>query len=185
MIHVCIPYDTQKHLGVAYNQAIEIFHSRAKFHGGSNFIVVMDHDAMFLTPDAIKIIEGYTEKWPDTGIFTCYTNRLHPDSKGQLLGPMSENDSIRDWITVAEKQKSKGFHVTEINHSIGGFLMVINMGAWFRIGGFNPDKKCLGVDNDFSDRILKAGYKILRMDSIVVWHSYRLMNGYRDKKHLL
>lgn len=180
-MNVCIPYDTSpaKNLGAAYNHLISISH----YNG--TYVCVIDHDVLFLTPDAIKHIEQYTKKFPGTGIFTCYTNRLHPDSKGQLLGPMSEETDIREHIKRAEFQKKHLYEVGEINHPIGGFLMVINIEAWKRVGGFSENKKCLGVDNDFSAKILKANYKILRMDGIYVWHSYRLMNGYRDKKHLL
>lgn len=183
MIHVCIPYDSGKNLGRVYNQAIRMCAVAPDYH--HKFVVVMDHDAMFLTPDAIKIIDVYTERYPQTGIFTCFTNRLHPDSKGQLLGPISENDSIRDHIAIAEKQKGKGYDVTEITHPIGGFLMVIRISAWEQVGGFSESGKCLGVDNDFSGRILKAGLKILRMDSVYLFHTYRLIGGHRNKKHLL
>jgi GT2 family glycosyltransferase len=182
VIHVCIPYDSGKNLGAVYNQSIRMVGDDPNYH--HKFIVVMDHDAMFLTPDAIKHIDVYAERFPDTGIFTCYTNRLHPDSKGQLLGPISENDSIRHHIEIAEKQKSKLYEVTEIDHPIGGFLMVIKIAAWEKVGGFSENGKCLGVDNDFSGRILKAGYKILCMSGVYVFHTYRLIGGYKSKIHL-
>lgn len=180
MIPVCIPYDTskEKNLGRAYNKMISHFR-------GSKFVVVMDYDAMFLTHDAIKHIEEYTKLFPETGIFTCYTNRLHPESKGQLLNGCVENDEIRFHIQRAEAQKKHLYNVTHIDHEIGGFLMVISLEAWSRVGGFAEDKRCLGVDNDFSRKILKAGHSIIRMDGIYVWHTYRLIHGHRDKKHLL
>lgn len=177
MIPVCTPYSTDKNLGRAYNRMIQALTS-------FGFVCVIDYDVMFLTPDAISLIEQYTKNFPDTGIFTCFTNRLHPLSDGQLYARIcSENDSIRHHIDLAEKQK-KDMTVSEINHPIGGFLMVIRTKVWQEIK-FNENKKCLGVDNDFSKRVLDAGYKILRMNGLYVWHSYRLVGGYRDKKHLL
>lgn len=177
MIPVCTPYSSDKNLGRAYNRMIQ---QLTNF----GFVCVIDYDVMFLTPDAISLIERYTHAFPQTGVFTCYTNRLHPQSDGQLFaGVCSENDSIRHHIDLAEKAR-KDFTVSEINHPIGGFLMVIRTKVWQEIK-FNENKKCLGVDNDFTKRVLDAGYKILRMNGVYVWHSYRLVGGYRDKKHLL
>jgi GT2 family glycosyltransferase len=139
---------------------------------------------MFLTPDAIKHVEKYTQLFPSTGIFTCFTNRLHPLSKGQLLGTISENADIRHHTQLSERQKDNLYKITPINRPIGGFCMVVNKETWKR-SPFREDKKCLGVDNDFSQSVLNNSGTILRMDGIYVWHTYRLMNGYKDKKHLL
>lgn len=177
MIYVVQPYRSDKNLGRAYNLTMQLYPESA-------WICLLDYDAMFLTPDAISHIEEYTDKYPDTGIFTCFTNRLHPDSKGQLLGSMSEDTDIRHHIDLAEKQKRELYKVTEIDHPIGGFCMVINKATWKRTK-FNESKKCLGVDNDFSRAILEAGGNIRRMDGIYAFHQYRLVGGYRDKKHLL
>lgn len=178
MIHVITPFRSDKNLGKAYNHAMLLFQP-------GDWVCLIDHDVLFLTPDAIAIMEEYTKRFPKAGILTCFASRLHPASKGQLLGNVcSENDSIRHHIKIAEERKRDLYKVTEINNPIGGFLMLVRWATWESFP-FNEDKKCLGVDNDFSKKILDAGGKILRMDGLYVWHSYRLIGGYRDKKHLL
>lgn len=130
-------------------------------------------------------MDEYTRRFPKAGILTCFASRLHPLSKDQLLGNIcSEDDSIRRHIKIAEDRKADLYKVTEITHPIGGFLMLMRWATWEAFP-FNEDKKCLGVDNDFSQKILNAGGKILRMDGLYVWHSYRLIGGHKDKKHLL
>lgn len=177
MVNVCTPYRSDKNLGLAYNETISLYPA-------NSWICLIDHDVMFLTPDAIRHIEKYTEKYPDTGIFTCFTNRLHPQSKGQLLGNIcSENDSIREHIDIAEARKKSLYQVTPLQNNIGGFLMVINKATWERIK-FKEGIKCLGVDTEFSLRVLQAGLKILRMDAIYIFHTYRMIGGYKAKDHL-
>lgn len=177
MINVIQPYSLDKKLGTAYNKAMSLMPD-------GSWSILMDHDAMFLTPDAIAHVYKYTQLFPNTGIFTCYTNRLHPASKGQLYNnECSEDSDIRNHIRIAERVKSDLYNVTEISNVIGGFCMVVHKDTW-RQHQFSENLFCLGVDNDFSKRVMSGGQKILRMDGIYMFHVYRLMNGYRDKTHL-
>lgn len=176
MIHVKTPYRVDKNLGKAYNDAFEQV-------SDDDWIVLRDHDTLFLTHDAIKIIGGYTALLPDAGLLTCYTNRIHHLAKEQLIdGTPSENDSVRYWQVRAEKQREKAYSATEITREVSGFLMVVCKRTW-RKHKFIEQPSPLGVDNDFCWRILSAGLKIYRMDAVLVWHSYRL-NDITDKSHL-
>jgi len=177
MIHVKTPFSVEKNLGKAYNTAF-------KDVGDDDWICLIDRDVMFLTPNSIPIMYDYTKMYDDTGIFTAYTNRIHPLAVDQLLyGYPSENDSVSEWETIAIDQEKKPMTVTEINHPISGFLMLIAKRTWNEIK-FMEDRVCLGVDNFYSQSVLNAGKKIYRMDKLVVWHTYRLKN-IRDKSHLI
>jgi GT2 family glycosyltransferase len=175
-IHVCTPYSLDKNLGRAYNLAA----SRVP---ETDWICVIDYDVMFLTPDAVKIMHEYVMTYSNTGIFTCYTNRIHPLAKDQLLGgQVSENDSIKHHQAIAKAQSIYTPEVTNINHVISGFLMLFSKSTWNKIK-FREDGLCLGVDNAFSKDVLNTGRNILRMEGLYVWHSYRL-NCITDKSHL-
>lgn len=175
MIRVMIPYRNDKNLGLAYNECMQIIND-------DDWACFIDHDSLFLTPDAIRIIDEYTKKYPDTGIFTCWTNRI--GCPEQRLGKENDdNDSMVDHMIMAEQMKENLFEATELKGVISGFLMVISKKTWNEIK-FAETGKALGVDNDYSLRILSSGRKILRMESIYVWHSYRLVNGVGDKSHL-
>jgi GT2 family glycosyltransferase len=177
-VHVRTPYSNERRLGKAYNEAFEGV-------GVSDWVCLIDYDVMFLTPDAILILHRYAAAYPDTGIFTCYTNRIHPLAVGQLLGGTFSNDTdVRTHIRIAEEQCKIGVKITCLDQVISGFLMMICKKTWLTTR-FNEDLQCLGVDNDFSQRVLDKGLKIHRMDALYVWHSYRISKGISDKTHLL
>lgn len=176
VIHFPTPFRRDKNLADAYNFVFE------RYCRPNDWVALRDIDTMFLTPDAPNIVEDYINLYPDTGIFTCYTNRLSLHAKDQLYrGMISPNTNILHHIRIAESLKHDR-SVTEINRKISGFLMVISFKTWeqFRFRG----SACLGVDNDYSNEILEAGLKIRRMNGLYLWHSYRLLNGINDKKHL-
>jgi GT2 family glycosyltransferase len=101
-----------------------------------------------------------------------------------LDGLVNENTCIKYHSERAYNQKRFGISVSEIKHPISGFLMLISRKMWNKVK-FSESGKCLGVDNDFSANILQTGKKIYRMNSVYVWHTYRLMNGIKDKTHLV
>lgn len=177
MIHVKTPYALDKNLGKAYNIAFNGI-------GDDDWVCLIDHDVLFLSPNSIRIMYKYIGKYPDA-MFTCMTNRIHSLAVDQLyFDKPSENDSIRYWQDLAEAQEKTVMpDVTEINHEISGFLMLVSKRMWDKIK-FWESGKALGVDNDFSLRVLADGKKILRMNRILVWHSYRL-DDIKNKKHLL
>lgn len=181
MIHVVTPYDpVDKNLGRAYNK---VFENVAE----NDWVCLMDWDTMFLTPNAIKQLYSYVAEYPDTGIFTCWTNRLHTGARQQLWTGFYEEKNLEHHIWLAQTLIEDGvLKITELTKHISGFVMMISKRVWNEIK-FREDMMCLGVDNDYSDRILASGRKILRMDSIYVLHLYRMgmPGGVKDKSHLL
>lgn len=175
MVHICSPYSTDKNLGKAYNDFMRLVPA-------GDWAILHDYDVMFLLPETIQMIDEYTKKFPDAAILTCWTNRIG-NPKQRRLPHNDDNDNILYHIEVAEMFKENLFEVSEIKTDISGFLMVINKSTWDKIK-FSENGKCLGVDTDFSLKVLAAGLKILRMDSVYVWHTYRLKKGVTDKTHL-
>ena len=174
MLHIVEPYDNEKNLGRAYNEAM-------RYYPEMDWVCLKDHDTLFLLPDTIRHISRYTELNPDAGILTCYTNRLANGE--QLLGyRCDENDMIRHHIKMAKTREQALYDTTLLLKPISGFLMVIRKSTWDRV---KFDEGCLGVDNKYHLKIVAAGLDVLRMNGIYVWHTYRLINGVRDKKHLI
>lgn len=176
-IHVTAPFSREKNLGRAYNEAFA-------GAGEDDWLCLIDHDVMFLTPTQINRLYEYAEKYPEAGIFTCFASRIHPLAPDQLFGNFpSEDPDIRNHIAIAEKQLEIGAKITRLDHVISGFVMMICKKTWLTIP-FTEEMLCLGVDNDFSQKVLDAGMPIYRMDSIYVWHTYRLTQGITNKSHL-
>lgn len=173
-MNINTPYALDKNLGAAYNDIIN--------RSNEKWVIVKDADVMFLTPDQPKLIPEYIVKYGSgTGIFTCYCNRVGY-SHQRLNGVINQDDSIRNAIKIAEQIQNNPISVTELPSLISGFFMIINKRAWREIGGFKYG--LLGVDDDFSRRIANKGYHILRMDSIYLWHSYRINKDFKDTSHL-
>ena len=174
-IHVCTPFARDKNLAKAYNETF----SRCP---DDDWLCLIDHDTMFLTSDAIHIMYDYVEKFPETGLFTAFCNRIHPLAQDQLFfGTPSDDFDVKNWAYRARIQSKSETKVTEIKRTISGFLMLVHKCVWnsIKFRGLG----CLGVDNNFSADVLDSGRKIYRMDRVVVWHSYRIEN-IKDKSHL-
>lgn len=176
-IHLMIPYALDKNLGRAYNEAMELI-------GEDDWGCLIDYDVQLLTPDAVRILYEYAELYPDA-FLTCFTNRIHPCNKDQLYGGVLSNISdIRQHTVIAETLAARARNVTSIEHHLSGFLMLLSKKLWKEVK-FTEDLKCLGVDTDYFERLKAAEKQLYRMNSLYVFHSYRLMKGIRNKSHLL
>lgn len=177
-VHICSPYRVDKNLAKAYNDAMQRI-------GEDDWNCFHDIDVTFLTPDSGAILEEYARRFSDAGIFTCYTNRVSSLSIPQLLGgKVSENRDILHHIELAEKQKSRLYNVTTIDQDISGMVMMISKKMWNQFQ-FEENRKCLLVDTYYGRRLRNAGKMILRMDGLYVFHIYRMLNGVKDKTHLI
>jgi GT2 family glycosyltransferase len=172
---IITPYATDKDLGRQYNQAMAMIPE-------SGHACLMDIDAMFLTPQQPGIIEQYIEKYPDA-VLTCYTNRISPLSKQLFNGQINNNSDIKVHIANAVKMQLQPMKVKMVGNCISGFLMVVPKSVWNKIK-FVEGIGCLGVDTWFSRALHKAGIPIMIMETVYVWHTYRIDNGVHSKEHL-
>ena len=177
-VYFISPFATDKNLGQAYNQSIALISE-------NDWICLMDQDAMFLTPDAGQIIHEYVKRNNVEALFTCWTNRIHPLAQGQLYNnEVSVNSDIKHHIKIAENQKKELYSLTQIHCNISGFLMLISKRLWNKYK-FSENGQCLGIDTEYSKCMRENNIPIYRMEGLYVWHTYRLMNGITDKRHLL
>lgn len=177
-VHHIIPYSLEKNLGVAYNEAMALIPE-------GDWACLQDYDVMLLTPDAPAHIHEYAVRNPNVAMLTCLTNRVHPKSTDQLFSRHVDDDSnMRRHIEIAELSKRYLYDTQQIHDNISGMLMLMSKAQWKKTP-FVEDLKCLGVDTEMSKTLRERGEPVLRMNGIYVWHTYRIMNGIRDKTHLL
>lgn len=176
VINILKPFDNDKNLGRAYNKAISQVPD-------DEWIVLCDLDVQFLTPDSGNILSGYADRNPGC-LLTCLTNRIHPASPQLLDGIVSENADIRHHVQIAEERKAWLYQTIPIHQNISGFLMMFNKSMWDK-HKFNENGLCLGVDTIWTNKLIVAGEQIRIMAGLYCWHTYRIMNGIEDKKHLL
>lgn len=176
MVHIVKPYSITKNLGEAYNKTMQMIPD-------GDWACICDYDTMFLTPDCGEILNTYAEMFPDYGLLTCLTNRIHPLAFKQIYGgQVSEDDSIRNHQRIAQQAKDNLYQVSDITHEVSGFLMLISKKTWNKVK-FKETGRCLGVDNTFCWNLLENKEKIGVMLGLYVWHSYRL-HDIKDKSHL-
>jgi GT2 family glycosyltransferase len=177
MIWEFIPYgqeETEKNYGAICNKYCEMVPD-------NDWIIIRDYDTMWMTWDYLPKIQKYITKYPNTGLFTTYTNRV-----GNLAqcfkGIISEDRDIKNHVKIAKKL-SDIESAKEIKTSISGMVMIFKKSTWKEVGGFKDG--ILTVDNNFSKKILKSGKKILLLQSLYLFHYYRLIEGIGFKEHLL
>lgn len=174
-VHIMKPYALDKNLGRAYNEAMAMIPE-------GDWACLMDYDTMLLTPNSISIMYTYIDIHEYAGMLTCFTNRI--GNKCQLVKDLHDSRDVLDHITQANLMETRVPASTYIKEPISGFLMLISKSTWNKIK-FDESGKCLGVDNDYSRRILEAGMSIVRMDALYVFHIYRMKQGVKNKLHLL
>jgi len=176
-LHFVTPYSFDKNLGKAYNDEFE------KVKDDDDWVVLMDGDSHFFT-DFGQQIRNHIIARPNTGMFTCITNRV--GNKQQCYkGMISENSDYLYHAKLAKAvaKTSKG-KVKPSTRVISGLLMVVQKKTWRAVGGFH-EKGILKVDNIFSRELLKRNIPINIMMDVYMIHYYRFLEGGKSfRKHL-
>ena len=155
----------KENLGNTYNQYMSLV-------GDDGWACFLDHDAMFTTEDWYKQLENIIAENPEYDLFSACTNRV--GNPGQRIAGLDETHDIMYHRGIGKRLQSQGG--TDVNdvtnsHCISGVVMIVSKKAWKKVGGFKAG--FLGVDNDFHQRIAKAGLKVGVAKGLYVYHYYR------------
>lgn len=174
-------YSLEKDIGKAYNYEMSLVQDP------EDWVCLMDGDVCFLVPCYGAQINSIIQSHPDTGMFTCLTNRVGELSQC-YSGEISENtDMFQHHIIARTLQNDYYSEVKEITKPISGHLMIMQKKTWDEGFKFEENVGILGVDTLMSRKLLNAGKKILLMKGVYVFHLYRLgsINPQVQKLHLL
>lgn len=181
MIYYSIPWNTEKNIGVYYNQMM-------KQVNDEDYVCFVDGDATFTTHYFGKQIEDIISKYKECEFFTCVTNRV--GSVWQLSGDI-HSDNIIEHREYGKYLFEKYYDcVTQIQdqvNALSGVLILISKKLWKDIGGFKEDGM-LGIDNDFYFKAVSQNRIIYRMDGVYLYHWYRggdMSRSKESKMHLL
>lgn len=184
MIYFFTPYSFDKKLFEAYDSYMNLVSDP------NDWICIMDGDVLFLISDFGHQMQTYIDKYPDAGLFTCYTSRT---SRPKLRWPGAdmENPSMIYHRTKAE-QLHAAYHgqvedLKDLNAL--GYLMLFKKSTWLlirdQVKEWTLDKNILGVDTRISKAIREAGFKSYLMRGMYVLHYYRMKDGVNDKSILI
>lgn len=169
-----IPFSFTKDLGKAYNDAM------AKVT--DDYCILMDYDAMILTPNTLPLVDKYVKSNPEAALLTGWASRSNPASAQHY--PIMNAGNVLEAIKTAEKLERRPMKVRKITKNLTGFFMVIKRTTWEKYK-FKEGAGCLGIDTDYWQQLIAGNEKILLMETVYIWHTYRLKNGIQNKKHLL
>ena len=178
-IYYFTPYSLNKNLGAAYNEYMRLLPC------DDDYACFIDADAMFLNPLFGTQINTIITNNPNVGMFTAVTNRVG-NPRQCYKNKISKDANIIHHKDISSLLcKKSPYRLSKIDYPISGHLMIIQKKVWNHFH-FNEDLKILGVDNDISNRLLNAGYKIYLMQGVYLFHYYRLNEGgHSFKNHLL
>lgn len=174
-IYYFTPFALDKNLGAAYNHYMQLLPN------DDDWACFVDGDTMFLTPDFGEVINEVVSRYPDTGMFTCYTNRVANEQQ-LYRGKFSENSDIRYHRNIAIVcRQINPYRIEDLTRPISGVMMLIQKKTWKE---FPFSDGLLTVDNDISRRLLEANRKVRLMCGIYLYHYYRFNEGRKNTKHL-
>ena len=168
------PKEYDKNLGQAYNEVME--------STNSDYVIFLDHDAMFTTRDWYHQICTIIDENPEVGLFSAMTNRI---GNKQQLAAYPGHNYLEHRVVGKNLADEHGTEVVDLIYRrtkgwrmMSGVLMVVKREAWEKVkftDGF------LGVDNNFHRDMLEAGYPCKLMRGVYLYHFYR---GDGDESHL-
>lgn len=183
MIYFFTPYSFEKKLFQAYDDYMNLL------PGEEDWACFLDGDTFFFENNFGHQIQDYIDKYPDTGMFTCYSSRCSYNYMVPKGANQNSDSLMYHRVKSREIYAQLHGHVTEINAHIAGHLICIKKSTWQLI---RPEmvRVCdganiLGVDTQISNQLLGHGLKIRLMRGIYLFHYYRFAEGKTNKAHLM
>ncbi|MGE4568034.1 MAG: glycosyltransferase family A protein [Bacteroidales bacterium] len=182
MIYFSTPYAFDKKLALAYDREFQ------RLPNPDDWLAIMDGDIAFLRADFGHHIQEYIDKYPGTGMFTCYASRCHY----KYIIPRDGNDKSADILfhkRIAESHAANlRLEVKPLAGNITGHLMVIRKDIWQRIRAYvlkrTKNETIEAVDTSIGLALHAEKLPILLMRGIYVFHYCRLKEGYKSRAHL-
>lgn len=182
MIWFFTPYSFEKKLFDAWDNYMNLVSDP------EDWVCMMDGDVLFFHADFGHQLQRYIDRYPDTGMFTCYASRSGTPwmlPQDQIMG----NADI-----LLHKKKANYFRenfdlqAEELDRRATGHLLLMQKKTWLEIRGpvgeKTKEKNILGIDTAISLHLLETGRKIRLMKSVYVLHYYRFLEGKKYKKHI-
>jgi len=175
------PFRIDKNLIIAYNSFMELLPDEG-------WALFRDSDTLFLDSFYGEVFERAIRNNPDTGCFTCLTNRI--GNKKQLHNEYS-GDDIAIHRTISDKLKKHNYNTyeqlsfrPEKSEALSGMVILLSKKAWKEIGGFKKstlsnhsprDKNLniLGVDNQLHKDLNNKRIPLTLIKEMYLYHWYR------------
>lgn len=180
MIHFFQPSSIQGRLGDAYN------HYASLVTNPNDWICFTDFDVMLFPAHCERGIQHAIDTFPHFDLFTCWATRVGGKQQRYKGNISEERDIVKLKLEAEACYKHNYGKVTELHKFISGHFMLFKRSLWDHIKFPTETKQgtILGIDNVWSHRVLKNGYRIARIDYLLAVHYYRLDKGRHYREHL-
>lgn len=173
-IFTFIAYDKDQDLGKAYNKMMKLVKE-------DDWVVFLDHDAMFVHRDWYKYLQTVIQHNPEFQFFTATTNRI--GCPWQVVHGVDKNNHDMFYHKqIAKELMDRDLGVIDVTNQhvpLSGVVMIVQKKTWDKIGGAKSG--FLGVDNDLHHKCRQNGIKVGLIPSLYTYHWYR---GDGDTSHL-
>ena len=180
MIYYSIPYSTNKNIGEYYNSVME------GLKNDDDFACFVDGDTIFTTPNFGDQIKDVVGRYPECGLFTCYTNRVGCDL--QVYHGVDRNNNDMEYHRQIGRllQDTYWDLCDDLSNPpkgtlISGMMILIRKSLWKKLGGFKSGM--LSVDNDIHLKCIQAKEPVYLMKGVYIYHWYRWPD-YKNISHL-
>ena len=179
-IYVIMDYALDFKYGKALNRHIKLLPDDA-------WVVVLDHDILFLTPNWFRTISNAIVTYPDTELCTCEVSRLGQPQR-VYDWDNKDNDSIKHHIRIATRLERLHGHTCEIDDGhLAGFFWCFPKSVWLK-NKFDGHPIIHKEDDYLSSFDVRWSGKVKgikrKIRGLYVWHSYRIDKDIKDTNHL-
>lgn len=131
-IDIRIPYEPNGQLGKDYNRIMS--------ESEQEWVLLLDHDVIVsLHPHWYYVCQQVIEKYPNSGLFTCYVSEIgcalqkHPNSPSNTE-PVHIHKKFAKELWQQYKYECK--LIPPSNALLSGFFFLIKKSVWSEVGGF-------------------------------------------------
>ena len=170
-IDIVVPY-RPGNLGAAYNEAM------AK---ADDWVLFLDHDFMLLNPKWYDIcLDAIRQVGHKAGWISAVTNRIYCPTQRVNLKNRDDNN-IENHISISNdlwtQYGGAPRKATDSKIPFSGFFILTHKEAWLKTGGFGDG--FLGVDNDYYNKLMLAGYDSYILPGLYGYHIYKAKSLYK------
>lgn len=161
-----IPHVPGKKLARAYNFTVE--------NSPTEWVLFLDADILLLNNHWYDMcISAIKEVGHKTGWITAVTNRI--GAPQQRCSDAPEGDDIGVHAAYSRgRYEEFGHTVRRVPGALSGFFILTNRTAWKKCGGFNENRqRLIGIDNDYSKALSRAGFPHYQLPGLYCYHIYR------------
>jgi len=178
-IHYSTPFSTEKNIGKAYNEFMELVPD-------GDWVCLMDGDVLRLLPDWGSQIKNIIDRHGDDfKLISCMTNRLRADHQ-LYCNKFSNDGNITNHVEIAKQLHQRYYDQVEATSYVAGLCLIFNKDTWKSVGGFRENSILFDKEFNTDIRARFGGNPIGIAKGLYLFHLYRWgsKDPYNDTQHL-